>query len=51
LSLLEDRVEVALVLDEIAGVTRQCFAHPDEDIEPVPAEGFRSRWAATRLLT
>jgi hypothetical protein len=42
LDLLEDRSEVARVLDEISAVTRKYFATPDEDIEPVPAGGFRS---------
>jgi hypothetical protein len=42
MNLLEDRVEVDRVLDEIAAVTRRYFAQPDEDIEPVPAGGFRS---------
>ncbi len=48
MDLLEDRVEVARVLDEIAAVTRQYFAKPDEDIEPVPAGGFRQARHSTR---
>lgn len=42
LELLQDHAEVVLVLDEISAVTRQYFAKPGEDLEPVPTGGFGS---------